>query len=286
VKTANVRGFEEEKNVELVRWGNIAFYVSPTAVRGVKDIAISAKCETEESTVDGEKFVQFKNSGAYEITLTAVLDARLGEDVQDTANALTAAAHRGDTGYFYTGSSKLLTSQFMLVEVKIDHIEMLPSGLWLRCEAAMTLKQCSKLDGGTTSAAEETVEASGGGGSGSNKVSVKTNPIQKLPENAGSGHLLTVEENEQRKAEKGVVTPDVTSAAGGMIVNPADEFKAYAASASVSSVVNAAKKASAAVSSVVSKAGNTASKTSSGSSQSTGTIASKITKVTSSVVKK
>ena len=165
---------------EIVRWGDISFFVSPTSMRGIKDIAIEAGCETEESTVDNEKFVKRKNGNPYSISMTALLDARLGEDVQSVATQMTEAARLSRTGYFYTGGAKLFPSQFMMVTAKISNIELMPGGKWMRCEVAMTLKQCTKYDGTTTSASNGTSVSSGGGGSSSgsssSKVSTKTTP--------------------------------------------------------------------------------------------------------------
>lgn len=202
---------------ELVRWGDIAFYVSPTSMRGIKDIAIEAGCETEESTVDGEKFVTRKNGNPYVISMTAVLDKRLGEDVQSVATQMTEAARKSQTGYFYTGGAKLFPSQFMLVTAKISDIELMPGGKWLRCEVAMTLKQASKYDGSTTSSAVESTEETGSGDGGTKKVSTMTQAAKSNIE-LGYGPVTddfaeTIRQNEAtaKEAAKPKVTDSLTS---------------------------------------------------------------------------
>lgn len=132
---------------DIVKWsghGGISFFVKPNEIRGFKDLSISAAAETKDSTKDGEKYVQKKNSGSYVIQLTAVLSAALKVDVKDIATAITEAARSGESGYFYTGNSKLFPSSFMATEAKISNIRMTGSGVWTYCEVAWTLKQCSK----------------------------------------------------------------------------------------------------------------------------------------------
>lgn len=139
---------------DIVKWsghGGISFFVKPNEIRGFKDLSISAAAETKDSTKDGEKYVQKKNSGSYVIQLTAVLSAALKVDVKDIATAITEAARGGETGYFYTGNTKLFPSSFMATEAKISNIRMNGSGVWTYCEVTWTLKQCSKYGASSSS---------------------------------------------------------------------------------------------------------------------------------------
>ena len=139
---------------DIVKWsghGGISFFVKPNEIRGFKDLSISAAAETKDSTKDGEKYVQKKNSGSYVIQLTAVLSAALKVDVKDIATAITEAARSGETGYFYTGNTKLFPSSFMATEAKISNIRMNGSGVWTYCEVTWTLKQCSKYGASSSS---------------------------------------------------------------------------------------------------------------------------------------
>lgn len=135
---------------ELVKWsgaGGIAFYVNTNGIRGFRDLSISVSAKTDESVSGGESYVTRKNAGAYTITLTAILNAYLGEEVQQTAVQMAESARNGDTGYFYTGETKLFPAKFMMTDAKISDINMNGAGVWTGCSVALTLKQCSKYDG-------------------------------------------------------------------------------------------------------------------------------------------
>lgn len=139
---------------DVIRWSggkDIRFFVKTKEVRGYKDLTISAEPETENKTEDGERYTQKKNTGAYEITFAAVLNAQLGVDVQTLALDMTEAARTGATGYFYIGKKKFLPSLFMATSAKISNIFMTGKGKWISCEVAFTLKQCSKYQYETTS---------------------------------------------------------------------------------------------------------------------------------------
>ena len=139
---------------DMITWsgrGGISFFIKNNEIRGVKDIGISASVETEDITQGGETFVKKKNCGSYEITLTAVLNAAMGVDVQAVALEMTEAARCGDTGYFYTAGAKLLPSNFMCTSAQVNNVQLTNTGIWKSCEVDWTLKQCSKFDGSYSS---------------------------------------------------------------------------------------------------------------------------------------
>lgn len=151
---------------ELVRWsggGGLSFFIKNNEIRGVKELSIQASAETEDTTNGGEKYAKKKNSGSYKINLTAVLNAALGVDVQELALRITECARTGETGYFYTGGSKLLPSMFMAADAKISNLQMTPSGQWRYCEVSWELKQASKYDG-TNGTVSGNTGGSGDGG--------------------------------------------------------------------------------------------------------------------------
>lgn len=153
--------------MELVRWsghGGIAFFVQGDQIRGIRDMGISVSSETEETTSGGEKFVKKKNSGGYQITITAELNAMLGVDVKNVALSIAEAARCGESGYFYTSGAKLFTANFMMVDAKISGIVLSTSDKWISCSVQMTLKQCSKYSG-------DSVSGGGSSSSGSSKSS-------------------------------------------------------------------------------------------------------------------
>lgn len=158
---------------QIVKWNDITFSLGGSSILGIEGIGITGSCETEDSTVDGEKFVKRKNGKPYEIEMTALLDARLGIDVQSMATKMTEAARCSASGYFYTGSAKLFPCSFMMISAAIGEIILNPNGRWISCEVKLKLKQSTKFNGSTSSAA---APSSGGGASSSSskKTSTKT----------------------------------------------------------------------------------------------------------------
>lgn len=156
---------------QIVKWNDITFSLGGSSILGIEGIGITGSCETEDSTVDGEKFVKRKNGKPYEIEMTALLDARLGIDVQSMATKMTEAARCSASGYFYTGSAKLFPCSFMMISAAIGEIILNPNGKWIGCKVKLKLKQSTKFDGNTSSAAAPS--SGGGGSSGSSSSSSK-----------------------------------------------------------------------------------------------------------------
>lgn len=170
---------------QIVKWNDITFSLGGSSILGIEGISITGSCETEDSTVDGEKFVKRKNGKPYEIEMTAMLDARLGIDVQSMATKMTEAARCSASGYFYTGSAKLFPCSFMMISAAIGEIILNPNGRWISCEVKLKLKQSTKFDGNTSSAAAPSSGGgSGGGSSGSSskKASKDTKDLMSVDE--------------------------------------------------------------------------------------------------------
>lgn len=136
------------KNI-LIKWHDVEFYANAQEVRGLSDFSISGSVETEDKEAGGSKYVSKKNSKGYESSITAFFDKRLGiGSVKDEAMKLVNYAANGQTGYLYAQDSKLVPCIMMMTSGKASKILMTPSGSWISCEVALTLKMCSKLDGG------------------------------------------------------------------------------------------------------------------------------------------
>ena len=128
------------------------FYANASQVRGLTDLTISSSIETEDKENGGTKYVSKKNSKGYEVSMKALFDARLGiEDVKKEAMALAEYGATGQTGYMYAKGEKLVTPIRMMTSAKVSNIRMTPKGVWISAEVQITLKTCSKLDGGTDS---------------------------------------------------------------------------------------------------------------------------------------
>ena len=254
------------------------------------DISISAKLETEDETVDSEKYTKKKNAGGYEITMSAVLNAALGVDVKKVALAMTESARIGNTGYFYMATQKLLTPQFVATDAKIKNLRTNRTGTWLECEVDFTLKQSSKFDGSTEAATDG---SSGGGGDdgassggstsrkykvqipGMGEVSVWGTSVQSaIRQAAGKNWTGTISVNgKDYSVTKGTInttsgsSSGSSAASGGNSTNKSSSAKA----ATTTTTTNAAKTASAATTKSVTN-GAAAAK-----------VASAVTKVTNTI---
>lgn len=168
---------------ELIQWGGhggIAFFVSPTEIRAFKDLTISVSAETEDKTSGGEKYVSKKNSGAYTITLTAVLNAALGVDVQAVALAISESARLGEQGYFYCAGEKLFPSCFMSTDATISNVRVTQNGTWSYAEVSWTLKQCGKYNDDGTDGSNNSSGSGSSGGSSKTGSGASTGKFKKI----------------------------------------------------------------------------------------------------------
>lgn len=153
---------------EIASWNGHSFTVSPKLIRGFTGLTIKGSSETEDKTSDGQKYVSRKNSNPSEITLTADLNALTGCDVKNEALKFVDEARSGAKNYFYMGGKKLITCQLMLTEASVSETTIAPNGTWISCKVKLTMKQCAKYDGTSSSSS-----GSSGGSSGSKKTSTK-----------------------------------------------------------------------------------------------------------------
>lgn len=171
---------------EIGRWNGHIFEASSSVVRGISDLTVKGSSETEEKTTDGQKYTSMKNSNPIEVSLTVKLSAYLGCDVRDESDAFLADVNSGAKDYLYIGGSKLVTCQLMLTSANVDEVAISPSGQWLYCAVALTLKQCSNRDG--------TIPSSSSGSSGENVSSSNTSSKKtsvKASSYIGSGSSTT-----------------------------------------------------------------------------------------------
>lgn len=164
----------------MAKWNDHKFEVSPAAIRSFTGLSFKGSSETEEKNSSGQKYVARKNGNPLEISLTAVLDSRLGCDVRKEAAAWIEEARAGKTGYFYVHEKKnyykLAACKMMLTEASATEIELTPSGQWLKANVQLTLKQCGNSSGGSGGGTGgSSGSGSGSGGtSGYSKKSVKS----------------------------------------------------------------------------------------------------------------
>lgn len=231
---------------QIVAWNDISFALGGKSINGVKDIEITGSCETED-TESGEKYVKRKNSKPYEIEMTAILDARLGVDVQSMAKKMTEAARCSTSGYFYVGSAKLFPCSFMMVEASIGEIEINPQGVWTHCEVKLKLEQSTPYSGQAASSSSGG-GSSGGGSSGGGSSSSKKTSTKSSSTTKSSGNDVDV---------VSMAAPSTSQAAKS----------AASAVKTVSSFVSAVKSVSSTVSKVVSSVSSAVKKATSSSSK-------------------
>lgn len=136
---------------DLITWGDYSFFIKPTAIRSYRDLSIQSSCSTEEEENGDDGYLKKKRSGAFTISLTAILDKRLGEDdVKAYAMRLAESARSGASAWIYNNGSKLAVGIMMGTSANINNIVAAPNGMWISSEVQLTLKQCTKLDGTLT----------------------------------------------------------------------------------------------------------------------------------------
>lgn len=192
--------------MEVIRWsggGGISFFADSHEIRAFRDLNINVSTDTEDTTDSGEKLVKKKNSGGYSITLTAMLSAALNVDVQETAMAMSEAARKGDTGYFYVNGAKLFPSLFMATDAKISNIAI-SAGKWTLCEVAWTLKQCAKVGDSNTAQQSSggTPKKDGTGTKGKNLNQAETKDKLNEEKTKGNRDTESVVEKAKRESER------------------------------------------------------------------------------------
>lgn len=172
----------------LLQWGNVNFYVKPSAIKSFKSLQIKSTTNTEVQEDSEEGYVTKKKDGAIEMSLTAILDMRLGEsDVMAYAMELCEMCRTGASSYVYAKGRKLITSGMMGVSSSVDKVELAPDGTWISCEVKLTMKQCEKGGGGTSApASTSTAKSSGGKSTGKQTILQKVGKQLKTAKTVSS----------------------------------------------------------------------------------------------------
>lgn len=136
---------------EIASWNGHSFTVSSNLIRGFTGLTIKGSSETENKTSSSQNYVSRKNGNPSEIGLTADLNAFTGCDVKNEALKFVDEARNGAKGYFYMGGKKLIACQLMLTEASVSETTIAPNGTWISCKVKLTMKQCAKYDGTSSS---------------------------------------------------------------------------------------------------------------------------------------
>ncbi len=216
---------------ETARWNDHIFEVSPNLMRGFSDLSITGSASTEEKETGKQKYVAYKNGGATQVTLTAILSVFTGCDVREEAMAFVDEARRGCYGYLYVDGKKLVACPLMLTNTSISKTEIAAGGTWTYAEAKLTFKQCDKYDGETSGSSSGSSGSKGSSksgsvkaGSGSEITDWRKKFTSRLPKGAAADVGLTTDKmpsaktsTEEKKAEnksaQEVINSQVTRAA-------------------------------------------------------------------------
>lgn len=234
---------------EIARWNGHKFEVGSGLIRGFTGLSIKGSSETEDKTSDKQKYVSRKNGKPNEITLTAILNAATGCDVQKEAMDFVNEARAGNKDYFYVATKKLCTCQVMLTEATVKEIAMTNKGVWTRAEVTLTLKQCDK--NGSTSSEKKTTSTTPA------KQSVKTTST------TSSNILTKVADTLKKTVQK--VTTDIKTDVTTTTVGPVQKSAITKAQTAISEITTAAMAATTAKKTT--STGNTASKSGGGSAK-------------------
>ena len=154
---------------EMARWNNHIFEVSPDVMRSFSSLSITGSATTEEKETGQQKYVSYKNGGATQVSMTAILSVFMGCSVRDEAMAFVDEARRGCYGYLYMDGKKLVACPLMLTNASVSKTDIAPESTWVYAEVKLTFKQCDKYDGESSGSS-----GSSGSGSSSKKGSVKS----------------------------------------------------------------------------------------------------------------
>jgi len=258
----------------LIEWYTHKFEVASDSIRVFDDLSVSGTCETEDKESSKEKYVSLKNRKPAEITLTAILNAYLGCDVQNEVMAFVDEAQKGTSSFIYANGGKLMGCKMMLTSAKATKIDIAPGGKWTHAQVALTFKQSTKADG-TVASSSSGGGSSGGGGSssksgggGSSKTQYGT-PWQSL---IGTSSVFAPAAEE--KAKQGAIeyanSQAAKDAAKAQLIssaykptNPASTLSALTKAATSSKSSSGSKSSSSSSSSKTSSAAATISKVSS-----------------------
>lgn len=170
----------------LAQFGSLQFEISSSTALLFEKLKLSSECETEEKTVDEQKYVSAKNGKPVQASFAVILSASLGIDVKERVTAILNSVQRGEQAYFYIVGEKLFPFQMMMVSAQTEEIQTSPSGVWVYAKVNITLKQSSKewITGQqkvTTSSSNNTSNHTT-----AKKSTVIENPVKPIYNNSGA----------------------------------------------------------------------------------------------------
>lgn len=170
----------------LAQFGSLQFEISSSTALLFEKLKLSSECETEEKTVDEQKYVSAKNGKPVQASFAVILSASLGIDVKEEVTAILNYAQRGEQAYFYIVGEKLFPFQMMMVSAATEEIQTSSSGVWVYAKINITLKQSSKewITGQQKVTTSSSNKASNH--TTAKKSTVIENPVKPISNNSGA----------------------------------------------------------------------------------------------------
>lgn len=163
----------------LAQFEDLKFEISSSSAMLFQEMKLEAESETKDETADKQQYVKAKNGKPLQVTMTAILSAALGADVENRSMYMLNAAQRSQTGYLYIGGKKIFPFKLMLVKAETEAVVFSPAGKWISTNVGLTLKQCSKEWISKPSGGSGSSGGSGGGGGGGKDSTGTTGPRQQ-----------------------------------------------------------------------------------------------------------
>lgn len=133
--------------MDIVRFADAVFQVTPSTIRAVESLKITAETDTNNASANQQAYVTKKEGKPAQITFTVFLSASLGVDVEADLERLLEYARDGRQDYLLIGGRKIIGSLFMLTKCEATDIAMTPGGMLSSCKVNLTMKQAGPNDG-------------------------------------------------------------------------------------------------------------------------------------------
>ena len=126
----------------VARWGDIRFSVNSNKALTFSDMKRSYSARWESHDIIGKRpKMEFKGADMDEVTITVMLDARLGIKPRSVMKKFREAAKKGAVHYFYVGGRKVAVHKFYIASGTEHWNEIWNKGELISATADITFKE-------------------------------------------------------------------------------------------------------------------------------------------------
>mgnify|MGYP002626203178 CR=1 FL=1 len=126
----------------MAKWGGIAFSVNSNKALTFSNMKRSYSARWESHDIIGKRpKMEFKGADMDEITITVILDARLGIKPRATMKKFREAAKKGKVSHFYVGGRKVAKYKFYIASGEENWKEIWNKGELISATADITFKE-------------------------------------------------------------------------------------------------------------------------------------------------